>query len=308
MTPLTFRNGISIALLVLYTPLLLLGAFLSKRHGFGRSSGWIFLVLFCILRLLSGALNLALINSPTSSSLHIAYSITNSVGLSPLLLASLGLLNRAIESIERRAKSVTVTPRHLRLIQLLIMIALILAIVGAVNLNDAKTDSDLHQAKTLVQAGVGLFIAGYVILCLATARVLFAISSAESGERRLIPALAAALPFLLIRVVYAGVGAFGNNAKFNAVTGSDAIFLVMVVLMELAVVLIFEGVGITLKAIPKEERGKVGDYMEMPLTGGLVGKLAGGRRHESRRQPRRHQSRRGESRRGEPVAEGRYGA
>ncbi|KFY78564.1 hypothetical protein V499_02308 [Pseudogymnoascus sp. VKM F-103] len=304
MTPLTFRNGISIALLVLYAPLLLLGAFLSKRHGFGRSSGWIFLVIFCTLRILSGALNLAIINSPTSTSLHTAYLITNSVGLSPLLLASLGLLNRAIESIERRAHSVTITPRLIRLIQLLIMIALILAIVGSINLTDAKTDGDVHDARTLVQAAVGLFIAGYVILCLATVRVLFSISSAEAGERRLIPALAAALPFLLIRVVYAGVGAFGNDAKFNAVTGSDAIFLVMVVLMELAVVIIFEGVGITLKAIPKEDRGKVGDYMEMPLTGGLVGKFVGGRRHESRR----HGSRRGESRRGQPVAETRYGA
>ncbi|ELR05241.1 hypothetical protein VC83_05635 [Pseudogymnoascus destructans] len=294
MTPLTFRNGISIALLVLYAPLLLLGAFLSKRHGFGRSSGWIFLVIFCTLRLLSAAINLALINSPTSTSLHIANSITNSLGLSPLLLASLGLLNRAIESIERRAHSVTVTPRHLRLIQLLVMIGLILAIVGAVNLSDAKTDDDVHQARTLVQAAAGLFIAGYVILCLATARVFFAISSAEAGERRLIPALTAALPFLLVRVVYAGVGAFGDNAKFNAVTGSDVVFLVMVVLMELAVVCIFEGVGITLRAIPEEDRGKVWDYMEMPVTGGLVGKLVGGRRHESRR--------------GEPVAERRYGA
>ncbi|KFY93095.1 hypothetical protein V500_03915 [Pseudogymnoascus sp. VKM F-4518 (FW-2643)] len=47
MAPLTFRNGISIALLVIYLPILLLAAFLSKRHGFGRSSGWIYLVLFC---------------------------------------------------------------------------------------------------------------------------------------------------------------------------------------------------------------------------------------------------------------------
>ena len=212
-----------------------------------------------------------------STSLHIAYSITNSVGLSPLLLASLGLLNRAIESIERRSTLVTVPPRLLRLIQLLVMIGLILAIVGGVNASDAKTEDDLHQARTLTQAGVGLFIGGFAVLTLATVRVLFAANSAEAGERRLVPAIAAALPFLLVRVIYAGVGAFGHNAKFNASTGSDVIFLVMVVLMELAVVIIFEGVGITLRAIPKEERGKVGDYMEMPARGGLIGKI--GRAH-----------------------------
>ena len=294
MTHLTFRNGISIALIIVYAPLLLLGAFLSKRHGFGRSSGWIFLVVFCILRILSAAFNLALINSPTSTSLHIASGITNSVGLSPLLLSSLGLLNRAIESIERRAASVTVTPRHLRLIQLLVMIGLILAIVGGVNAGEAKTADDLDDARTLTQAAVGLFIAGFVILTLSTARVFFAISSAEEGERRLIPALAVALPFLLVRVIYSGIGAYGSNTKFNATTGSSAIFLVMVVLMELVVVVIFEGVGLTLRAIPREERGKVGDYMEMSVTGGLVGKLVGGRRYEPTR--------------GAPVVETRYGA
>ncbi|OBT66830.1 hypothetical protein VE03_04057 [Pseudogymnoascus sp. 23342-1-I1] len=294
MAPLTFRNGVSIALIIIYPPLLLLAAFLSKRHGFGRSSGWIFLVIFCILRLLSASLNLALINSPTSLSLHIAYSITNSVGLSPLLLASLGLLNRAIESIERRGASVTVTPRHLRLIQLLVMIALILAIVGGINASDAKTQSALKDAQTLTQAAVGLFIAGFVILAIATARVLFAISNAEPGERRLIPAIGAALPFLLVRVVYAAVGAFGEDAKFNAATGNTAIFLVMVLLMELAVVVIFESVGLTLRAIPKAERGKVGDYMEMPARGGLVGQFVSGRRYEPTRTA--------------PVVETRYGA
>ncbi|KAL5347833.1 hypothetical protein ACLOAV_007243 [Pseudogymnoascus australis] len=294
MTLLTFRNGISIALIILYPPLLLLAAFLSRRHGFGRSSGWIFLVIFCILRLLSASLNLALIDSPTSTSLHIAYSITNSIGLSPLLLASLGLLNRAIESIERRAASVTVTPRHLRLIQVLVMIGLILAIVGGVNANQAKTERSLKYTQTLTEAAVGLFIAGFVVLTIATGRVLFAISAAEPGERRLVPALAAALPFLLVRVVYAGVGAFGDDARFNAATGSDVIFLIMVVLMELVVVGIFEGVGLTLRAIPKEERGKMGDYMEMPARGGFVGNLASAGRYEPTR--------------GTPMVERRYGA
>lgn len=151
------------------------------------------------------------------------------------------------------------------------MIALILAIVGGVNASQAKTESSLQNAQTLTQAAVGLFIAGFVILAIATVRVFFAISSAEPGERRLIPALGVALPFLLVRVVYAGIGAFGDDARFNAATGSDVIFLVMVVLMELAVVGIFEGVGLTLRAIPKAERGKMGDYMEMPARGGLVG-------------------------------------
>lgn len=286
MEPLTFRNGISIAILILYVPILFVAAFLSKRHGFGRSSGWIFLVIFSILRILSAALNLALINSPDSTDLYTAYAITTSVGLSPLLLASLGLLNRSIESIERRAASVTVTPRHLRLIQLLVMIGLILAIVGGVNTSDAKTQNDLDDARTLTQAGVGLFIAGFAILALATVRVLFSISSAEQGERRLIPALAAVLPFLLVRVIYSGIGAFGDNAKFSAATGSDAIFLVMVILMELAVVLIFEGVGITLRAIPKEERVRAGDYVELPVRGGLIGKLAAMRFEPERRAPR----------------------
>lgn len=306
MEPLTFRNGISIAVLILYIPILFVGAFLSKRHGFGRSSGWIFLVIFSTLRLVSAAINLALINSPKSTGLYTAYAITTSVGLSPLLLTALGLLNRAIESIERRGSSVTVSPRHLRMIQILVMIGLILSINGGVNASDAKTEKELNEAHPLTEAGAGLFIAGFVILTLATVRVLFSISSAEPGERRLIPALAAVLPFMLVRVIYSSIGAFAHNVKFNAAMGNDVIFLVMVILMELAVVLIFEGVGLTLRAIPKEERGKAGDYVDMPVRRGLVGRLAARRYEPERRAPVGQESY--EPERVAPVGQRRYGA
>src|ERR1700753_2608381 len=40
---LTYRNGVSIAEIIVYVPSLAIAIFLCVRHGFARSSGWMFL-------------------------------------------------------------------------------------------------------------------------------------------------------------------------------------------------------------------------------------------------------------------------
>jgi hypothetical protein len=49
---LTYRNGVSIAEIIVYVPSLAIAIFLSVRHGFARSSGWMFLIVFCLARLI----------------------------------------------------------------------------------------------------------------------------------------------------------------------------------------------------------------------------------------------------------------
>jgi hypothetical protein len=49
---LNYRNGVSIAEIVVYVPSLAIAIFLSVRHGFARSSGWMFLIVFCLARLI----------------------------------------------------------------------------------------------------------------------------------------------------------------------------------------------------------------------------------------------------------------
>lgn len=63
--------------------------FLLFKHGRNGFLGWLFLFLFCGLRIVSGGLG---VKKSDSSS---AASIVSNIGLSPLLLATAGILHEA---------------------------------------------------------------------------------------------------------------------------------------------------------------------------------------------------------------------
>ena len=87
------REGLSIANLVFYIPCLFIAAWVSFRHGFSRQSGWIFIFLLSIIRIVGSICQIVSVSSP-GESIDEAWIILSSVGLSPLLLAMLGMLVR----------------------------------------------------------------------------------------------------------------------------------------------------------------------------------------------------------------------
>lgn len=87
------RGDVSIVELVIYSPLLVAAAFLCQRHGFKHSSGWVFILILCIIRIIGSACNLVTYSAP-STSLYQTVFILDSIGISPLLFATLGLLTR----------------------------------------------------------------------------------------------------------------------------------------------------------------------------------------------------------------------
>jgi hypothetical protein len=93
MAKITYIDGIAIWKLIFYAPALAAAIFVTLRHGFARSSGWIFLAIFSLIRIIGSASQLAAISSKSDTPEEIAI-ITGAIGLSPLLLASLGLLSR----------------------------------------------------------------------------------------------------------------------------------------------------------------------------------------------------------------------
>src|SRR3954467_12272430 len=96
----SYRNGVAIGELVVYIPSFFIAFFLAFRHGFHKSSGWYFLIVFSLARIIGPCMQLAAINNP-SVSLYTGALILQNVGLSPLILATLGFLSRVIESINR---------------------------------------------------------------------------------------------------------------------------------------------------------------------------------------------------------------
>jgi hypothetical protein len=247
----SYREGVSIGELVVYTPALIIAAFLSVRHGFGRSAGWLFLIIFALARLIGAAMQLATISDPTNESLYIGYAILQNIGLSPLMLATLGLLSRLLDNINRTHRTF-INTRILKFIELIIMVALILGIVGGVNASGSLTSTGKYTPGSLSKAGTALFIVCYVAIVICTILISFSISHASHGEKRIFFAVALALPFLLVRLVYSIMSSLVNNQHFNLLTGSVTIVLCMAFIEELIIVILFEGVGLTLSQVPND--------------------------------------------------------
>jgi hypothetical protein len=87
------QGAASILELVVYLPAVVLAVIVCNRHGFGRSSGWIFTLILCVVRIAGASCQLATYGSDTKGLLE-AVVILESIGISPLLLATLGLLSR----------------------------------------------------------------------------------------------------------------------------------------------------------------------------------------------------------------------
>ncbi|KAL8978329.1 MAG: hypothetical protein Q9205_006057 [Flavoplaca limonia] len=123
------------------------------------------------------------------------------------------------------------------------LLALALAIVGGVFLS---SDDRLQQTsgQHFAQMGLSIFMAifvVYTIICFAT---LFALEAVFKSERTIIYGLTMAIPFLFLRILYATLAVFEDNNEFAIVNGSATIQLCMAVLMEMAVVVIYCGIGI----------------------------------------------------------------
>jgi hypothetical protein len=81
-------NSLSAATCAIYAVLSIPVLYLLVRHGRYGLLGWLFLFFFCTLRIIGGALAI----NDTSG----AANIISSVGLSPLLLATAGILHEAL--------------------------------------------------------------------------------------------------------------------------------------------------------------------------------------------------------------------
>ncbi|KAI0881856.1 uncharacterized protein GGS22DRAFT_170914 [Annulohypoxylon maeteangense] len=256
---LTEHNNISIAQIVIYVPALFIAVWLSFKHGFGRSAGWLYLIIFSLARIIGAAMQLATISDPNNISLIIGAATLQNVGVSPLIMLQLGLLGRALASI-RKSTTSFVTTQRLRLVQVLALVGLILAIVGG----SQSYTSTGYKVSNLSQAGTGVTIAAYVLLVIATVAVAMQLSYIEEGEKRLVLAVGLSLPFILVRLAYSGESVFGNNPDFSPLTANVDIYLGMAVVMEMVVIVIVEAIGMTLHKIPSNTSAPVATGYRQP--------------------------------------------
>ncbi|KAI0014012.1 chromatin associated protein KTI12-domain-containing protein [Xylariaceae sp. FL0662B] len=98
-----------------------------------------------------------------------------------------------------------------------------------------------------------LMIAAYALLVLTTAVIAKQISTVEQGEKRLVVAVGLSLPFILVRLAYSAESAFGNGSTSNPLRPDIIVQLRMAIIMELVVVVIVAGIGLTLEKPPEAQ-------------------------------------------------------
>ncbi|KAF2032367.1 hypothetical protein EK21DRAFT_110042 [Setomelanomma holmii] len=239
--------------LAFYIPTSILAIIICVRHGFHRSSGWIFTLILCTVRI-AGAICQFISHNNQSTGLITATIIIDSIGLSPLLLATLGILSRFVDFINSRAAPIF-TVKHFRLLQLLITVGLILSIVGGTSSNIQPNGH--IEVETTSKVGIILYIIAYVGLALVFAISIPRLHVVIGKERRVAVAIVLAMPFILVRLVYSACAVFLHNHLFNMVTGSVVVLVVMDVAMEFIVVAIYILLGFAVDKVGRDNAGPI---------------------------------------------------
>lgn len=236
---------LDIVILVYYTPALLLALYAALKHGFDRQAGWLNLILLGLFRLVGSSLGLAGIYSP-SSGVIAASLILSSMGTVSLIGALLGLVGRVNQHMEKQ----TIPPRTTRFMQLAIIAAIVLAIIGGTKTtsSDPSTQNSGHD---LTKAAVVILL---IVFIIAASLSLYTFAMKQfvlSSEMRLLYAAVLSLPFIMVRVIYANIAAFDyTSSHFSMLSNTDsavAIRAIMGALMEFIAVALFLWAGLTVE-------------------------------------------------------------
>lgn len=261
-----FRHGIAIFSLIIYLPCFFVAVYVALRHGFAKSAGWYFLVTLSLVRIVGSCLELATIANPTEG-LFTGAAVCKSIGISPLILACVGLLQRAYEPPSERGKvhsllqtfaNIIISNRNnsiinrgqkgippilFRGIGLLVLLGLILSIVGITGQEEGAMS---YKPNGKSKAAICIILGVWVI----TVGLVFIINGIKHhlpvGEKRLLLAVAISLPLILIRLIYSLIGTFSHSSRFSIGSGNVTIYLVMAVLEEMVVVITCLAVGVAL--------------------------------------------------------------
>ncbi|KAH7129091.1 hypothetical protein EDB81DRAFT_871749 [Dactylonectria macrodidyma] len=228
----SLTDGLAIWQLIYYVGALCCSLWVSAHHGFMKSSGWVFLTIFSIIRIVSCSAQIATITVHSDTPVTIAV-ITGFFGLSPLLLATLGIVSRVWYSILKTPWNIIFSLCAVRVVQVPAAIALILCIVGGVSADDPVEIRD----QGTVMAGVILYL---IVL------------------RRLLCAVVISLPALFIRVIYSLLAVFSKKPVFATMSGSTPAVmteLFMGRIEEMTVVLVYLWAGITQEVVPDHDDG-----------------------------------------------------
>jgi hypothetical protein len=247
------QSYVSIAELIVFIPSLLVAILICSCHGFRRSSGWIYTLILCLVRIVGAICQLLTYNNNSTGLLQ-ATIIIDSIGLSPLLFATLGMLSRVIDWINAPSQGF-LTIKHFRFLQLFISLGLILSIAGGSSGN--TTPDGQIQVSTTSKAAIILYIVAFCGIFLVWLISMSNIALVPAGEKRIAFGVLLALPLIAIRLLYSALVVFHHNHTFSIIDGSVPVHVGMAVVEEFAVVFIYLALGFVLQNIQPEQQGPI---------------------------------------------------
>ncbi|PVH77620.1 hypothetical protein DL98DRAFT_573643 [Cadophora sp. DSE1049] len=258
------EEAIAYAEICVYVPVFILTLIVVFRHGFKKQLGWIYLAIFCVIRIAGAGFKIDESKSPDKTNTEWS-GILQSVGLSPLLMASLGLLKRVTDEVSNHVRSqsnafaggsgiaglitkrATANSRRSRIIQVMqlpTMIALTLCIIGGTDQADSSP-SEIKTGKKYTKIGIIIFLFVYLLLSSLVVITMKDIGNAMKGEKRIYFAVLCALPFLAVRLLWSLLSAFSHNTDFSLTgSGKPLIQLFMAVVEEFVIVCMYTLAGL----------------------------------------------------------------
>ncbi|KAK7418735.1 hypothetical protein QQX98_003753 [Neonectria punicea] len=264
------RGYVSIAELVVYIPALVLAFIVCSRHGFNRTLGWVFTVVLCLVRIIGSICQLVTYSNHSTDLLQ-ATIIIDSIGISPLLLSTLGML---VDWIRFR-ETPTFSVKQFRIVQLFITLGLIFSIVGGTDGTPSSTGA--IKSSTMSQVAIILYIVSFVAMVYILVISSQNRPSVPGQERRIPIAVALAFPFIMVRLLYSILVVFIHNHIFSIINGNVPVFVCMAAIEEFIVVVDCLLLGFSLN---KLEPDQVGDLSGRPWKRGKKQKKNPSRRQE----------------------------
>ncbi|RFU30650.1 hypothetical protein B7463_g5684, partial [Scytalidium lignicola] len=234
-------DRLAIAQLAIYAIISPLILFIAIRHGRLGALGWFYCFAFCTLRLIGNGMQVSASKNGTTNS---TAAIISSIGLSPLLLATGGILH---EARIYRQSHVRIKIEWILTLLIHIIVTTGLAIVasGASAFKVENHSNDLNLAKIGILI---LLISWFFIFATTLFSFLPHQQDAQAVGYRdgslLIYGVMFSLPFTCIRLTYATISIFVGSASLNQVTGSLAVRVCLSMLPELITIMTFMTVGL----------------------------------------------------------------
>ncbi|PWY92277.1 hypothetical protein BO70DRAFT_357409 [Aspergillus heteromorphus CBS 117.55] len=202
-------------------------------HGKHGLAAWVYVLAMCGLRLAGNAISL---HAYEHNQVSTVAAIINGIGLSPLLIAAMGLLRESNHSIQQSLSSPLNTWGFL--------IAHIV-IGGGIGLAAASKANE-----TILKVGMIFFATGWTMVCGLVVLSYQATSHRQrlSDERKILLAVTIAMPLIGIRIIYAIATVFSSSGLEG---GSLAVRVIFGTLPEYLTMLVYIGVGIATRNLAR---------------------------------------------------------